>query len=127
MEAAQQLSSRQAPPLQIKKLYVLAALEVEAFRKKALSTAADAGRMGSDGSAHGSVLSGAKLAKGAAHTLAGGLLAAGQVLLLYVWAKVASLFVPACYSAHVQALTPLPPSSMQMSCNMAMMLPGCVV
>lgn len=73
MDAAAQLSSRQAPPLQIKKLYVLAALEVEAFRKKAMSAAAsgDAGRMGSDGAARSSVLSGAKPAAGAAHTLAG--------------------------------------------------------
>jgi hypothetical protein len=73
MDAAAQLSSRQAPPLQIKKLYVLAALEVEAYRKKALSAAAagDAGRMGSDGAARSSVLGGAKPAAGAAHTLAG--------------------------------------------------------
>lgn len=36
MEQAQQLAASKGPPLRIKQLYVLAALEVEAFRKQAL-------------------------------------------------------------------------------------------
>lgn len=80
VDAAEQLAGRQAPPLQIKKLYVLAALELEALRKKALAAPAAAGG-GSDGSsaaaaangaARGSVLTGGKQqSAGAAHTLAG--------------------------------------------------------
>lgn len=36
VEQAQQLAASKGPPLRIKQLYVLAALEVEAFRKQAL-------------------------------------------------------------------------------------------
>jgi hypothetical protein len=43
VDTAAQLAAQKAPPLQIKKLYVLAALEVEAFRQKAMAAA------GSDG------------------------------------------------------------------------------
>lgn len=86
MDAAEQLASRQAPPLQIKKLYVLAALEVEAFKKKALSAAAgDSGSAGSEaaqpsrGGAGSSVLTGGKKGAGAANTLA------GAATLLWQW------------------------------------------
>lgn len=72
IDAAEQLAGRQAPPLQVKKLYVLAALEVQAFRKQAVPPAA----AGSDAakaarSAGNSVLTGGKQSNGAANTLAG--------------------------------------------------------
>lgn len=68
--------------MQLKKLYVLAALEVEAYRKKVLSSAPAAGDAGQaaagaaglpgKGAAGSSVLAGDKQTAGAAHTLAGG-------------------------------------------------------
>jgi hypothetical protein len=39
VDTATKLAQQRAPPLQIKKLYVLAALEVEAFKRKALAGA----------------------------------------------------------------------------------------
>lgn len=39
VDTAAKLAQQRAPPLQIKKLYVLAALEVEAFKRKALAGA----------------------------------------------------------------------------------------
>jgi hypothetical protein len=39
VDTALKLAQQRAPPLQIKKLYVLAALEVEAFKRKALAGA----------------------------------------------------------------------------------------
>jgi hypothetical protein len=75
VDAAEQLASRQAPPLQIKKLYVLAALEVEAFKKKTMSAgeggAAVAEAAQSGRAAGSSVLTGGKKGAGAANTLAG--------------------------------------------------------
>lgn len=72
IDAAEQLAGRQAPPLQVKKLYVLAALEVQAFRKQAVPPAA----AGTDTakaarSAGSSVLAGGKQSKRATSTLAG--------------------------------------------------------
>lgn len=72
IDTAEQLAGRQAPPLQVKKLYVLAALEVQAFRKQAVPPAA----AGTDTakaacSADNSVLTGGKQSNGAASTLAG--------------------------------------------------------
>lgn len=52
VDRAIQLSQQRAPPLQIKKLYVLAALEVEAFKKKTLAGA------GSDGATAAATLLG---------------------------------------------------------------------
>lgn len=43
VDTAVQLARQRAPPLQIKKLYVLAALEVEAFKKMALEAAGSNG------------------------------------------------------------------------------------
>ncbi|KAF8068393.1 Wdr35 [Scenedesmus sp. PABB004] len=53
VDMAQQLASQRAPPLAIKKLYVLAALEVEAFKCKALAGA------GGDGASAAATLLGA--------------------------------------------------------------------
>jgi WD repeat-containing protein 35 len=70
VDAAEQLAGRQATPLQVKKLYVLAALEVEAYKKK--SAPAAVGSSGKASRAAGnSVLTGAKQSGGAAATLAG--------------------------------------------------------
>lgn len=52
VDTAIQLAQQRAPPLQIKKLYVLAALEVEAFKKKTLEGA------GSDGATAAATLLG---------------------------------------------------------------------
>lgn len=43
VDTALQLAQQRAPPLQIKKLYVLAALEIEAFKKKAMAGAGSNG------------------------------------------------------------------------------------
>jgi WD repeat-containing protein 35 len=70
VDAAEQLAGRQAAPLQVKKLYVLAALEVEAYRKK--SAPAAVGSSGKAARAAGSsVLTCEKQSGGAATTLAG--------------------------------------------------------
>jgi hypothetical protein len=72
VDAAEQLASRQAPPLQIKKLYVLAALEVEAFKKKTMEDGVAGAEAAQSGRAAGSsVLTGGKKGAGAANTLAG--------------------------------------------------------
>lgn len=66
VDTAAQLAAQKAPPLQIKKLYVLAALEVEAFRKKALAVA------GSNGATAAATLlgTGASATRGAGRTVA---------------------------------------------------------
>lgn len=70
IDAAEQLAGRQASPLQVKKLYVLAALEVEAYRKQTMSAPA-AGDIKAARAAGSAVLTGGKRTGGAANTLAG--------------------------------------------------------
>lgn len=76
LDTAEQLAVRQAPPLQIKKLYVLAALEMELLRKQAASSDSDKVRTGAahqagSEAAGGPVLTRGKHNLGAAGTLTG--------------------------------------------------------